>query len=400
MANAEVTWPEVDYVFLPAKQRPLDGFARFDRFRQLSPFVRSREAQGYVIATRHEHILDGLQRTDLFSSCAMVPTEPVPGYRLIPEMLDPPEHTKWRRLLGPFFAPGRVSGREPAIRRRCTDLIDSVKDAGGCDFMTDFARQYPTTIFLEIMGLPADELDRFMAWEDLILHGSVETDPDRSLMMTASVEVMAYFQQFIGECRERPGERHGLVAEAVEFRLDDQPIPDADLLSLCLLMFMAGLDTVASQLSYMFLHLATHPADRETILATPDRMDRAVEEFLRLHPIVQTSRKVTRDVDFHGCPLRAGDMIMFPFASASRDEALYPDPAAFRLDRETTRHISFGAGPHRCLGSHLARLELRIALEEWHRRIPTYAISDGCVIGEHGGGVHGLDTLPLSWPRG
>ncbi len=186
-------------------------------------------------------------------------------------------------------------------------------------------------------------------------------------------------------------------APAIRWEIDGEPVEDDDLLSCLLLLFMAGLDTVAAQLSYGMHHLAATPADRERLVADPSLVPVAVEEMLRTFPIVQTARKVTTDIEFHGCPLRAGDMVVFPLGSANRDEQTFPDGTEFALDRGFTRHIAFGAGPHRCLGSHLARQEMAIAIEEWHRRIPDYRLDPDREAREHGGGVYGLDGLPLVW---
>jgi cytochrome P450 len=162
-----------------------------------------------------------------------------------------------------------------------------------------------------------------------------------------------------------------------------------------LLLFMAGLDTVASQVSYIMLHLATHADDRARIVAEPALIPRAIEEMMRVYPIVQTARKATRDFDFHGCPVKAGDMAAFPLASAGRDDAEYQDARRVDLDRGITRHLSFGGGPHRCLGSHLARQELAVVLEEWHRAIPDYEMVGQPI--EHSGQMFGLDSLRLKW---
>jgi cytochrome P450 len=166
-----------------------------------------------------------------------------------------------------------------------------------------------------------------------------------------------------------------------------------------LLLFMAGLDTVASQLSFVFRHLATVPADRQRLLADPSLVPAAVEEMLRAYAIVRLGRKVTRDTDFHGCPLKVGDMVAMSLAFASRDEGIFTDAADVKIDRDVFRNVAFGTGPHRCLGSHLARRELIAAVEEWHKRIPEYSVPSGAEIVEHSGnGVYGLDLLPLRWP--
>jgi cytochrome P450 len=243
------------------------------------------------------------------------------------------------------------------------------------------------------MGLPIADLDKFMEWEDLILHGDSESDPDRSKAMGAMMQVMGYFQELLDLRRREPLD--DLMSAAVGWKIDGQPIPDGELQAFCLLMFMAGLDTVAMQLCWTWLHLATHPADRDRIGSEPDIIPLATEEFLRVYSFVLPSRKVMQDVDWHGCPMKAGDMVLLPLNSATRDDAERPDAQTVILDRTPNPHLAFGAGPHRCLGSHLARQELVVAMEEWHKRIPNYRLTDDAEILEHGGQL-GMDSLPLT----
>jgi cytochrome P450 len=391
--------PVEDYVFMGDRRPPLHYFRALDGFQERArPFLRTDDAQGYWVFTDHEVILEGLQHPELFSSRVIVPDEPDPPYKWIPIMLDPPDHTKWRRVLGSYFSPGRVERLEDDQRRFARELIERFRARGECDFYADFARVFPTTIFLQIMGLPVGQLDQFMAWEDKILHGTAESDPDRSVAFGAMMEVMGYFQGLITQRREQPETRgDDIVSHAIGWAIDGQPASDEEVLSCMLLLFMAGLDTVASQLSYTFLHLATHEADRARIAAEPGLVPHAVEEFLRAYPIVQTARRATRDVEFHGCPVKAGDMVAFPLGMAGRDAKAYPGAKQVDLDRSSTRHISFGAGPHRCLGSHLARQELTVALQEWHKVIPDYHVADPARVVEHSGGVYSLEALPLAW---
>jgi cytochrome P450 len=328
-----------------------------------------------------------------------VPIEPDPPYKWIPMMLDPPEHSKWRHVLGPYFSPNRVKNLEPEQRAFSVDLIQEFRARGSCDFYSEFAAIFPTTIFLQIMGLPIDKLDDFMVWEDKILHGTIDIDPDRSIAFGAMIEVSEYFRGLISQRRDDPDSRgDDIVSRAIEWRIDGKPPSDDDLLSCMLLLFMAGLDTVAAQLSYIFYHLATHVADRRKLVADPSRIPAAVEELVRAYAIVQTSRKATQDINFHGCPVKKGDMVAFPLGMANRDPKEYSRGGRVDFDAPWPRHIGFGAGPHRCLGSHLARQELIVVLEEWHRLIPEYEVADEAAIVEHTGGVYSIDRLPLCWP--
>jgi cytochrome P450 len=371
-------------------------WAMFDQLREEAPFSHSTDGpQGYWLFTRHEAVLQGRQSPNLFSASSLVHYEPDPPYQWIPVMLDPPEHAKYRQLLSAHFSPGTIERMAGRVQQRCREILDGLAARTSCDFVQDFARIYPTTIFMELMGLPVSEAPRFMAWEALILHGNPETDPDRSKAYQAMLDVQDYFRVLAARRRAEPAD--DLVSHLVQCTIDGVPLSEEDLLSTCLLMFMAGLDTVTAQLSYTFWHLATHPDDRRRIVEDPAIIPSALEEFLRYYAIVNTGARATQDVVFQGCPVKQGDMVLFPFASACRDERSFDHALEFDIERTPNHHIAFGAGPHRCVGSHLARRELRVALEEWHQRIPDYRLAEGAELIEHGGGVMGLENLPLVW---
>jgi cytochrome P450 len=363
---------------------------------EIRPVLRSTEADGYWMFTDYETIRDGLQHPELWSSSVIVPTEPDPPYKWIPVMVDPPDHGKWRKLLADYFSPGRVKRMKEGQHKLVGDLIDNLKPDGGCEFVTQMARVFPSLVFLDIMGMPADHLDQFLEWEDMILHQEGLGEDVMAVRLEGMTHVMGYFSQLIEQRRaERNPNAEDIVSAAIDWKIDDEPINDLELLNCLLLLFMAGLDTVAMESSYAMLHLATHPQDRRRIVSDPDIIPNAVEELLRVYPMVQTARKAVTDMDFHGCPVKAGDMAAFPLAMANRDDQKFPGGRQVDLDRGITPHIAFGAGPHRCLGSHLARQEMAILLEEWHRRIPEYQLAADPI--EHGGQMFGLNALQLRW---
>ncbi|MBJ7336524.1 cytochrome P450 [Mycolicibacterium sp.] len=361
------------------------------------PVFRNTEAGvDYWVFTDNSVILDGLQHPELWSSSVIVPTDPEPPYKWIPIMIDPPEHAKWRQVLAEYFSPGRVKGLRDAQQKLAAELVDELVEEGGCDFVERISRVFPTKVFLTIMGMPVEDLGQFMAWEDMILHQTGVGEEANAARLEGMMHVMGYFTGLIEQRREnRNPDADDIVSKAIDWTIDGEPISDMDLLNCLLLLFMAGLDTVSNQLSYAMVHLATHPADRARIVSDPELIPKAVEEILRVYPIVQTARKATQDMDFHGCPVKAGDMASFSLAFAGRDESAYPDARTVDLDRGVTRHLSFGGGPHRCLGSHLARQEMVLVLEEWHKRIPGYELAGDAI--EHGGQVFGVDVLPLTW---
>jgi cytochrome P450 len=393
------TCPVGHYAWASGDHPPLTGFRQFDRADR-EPVFYTTDAQGYHVFTEQEAITEGMQRTDLFSNHSIEAITPNPEYRWIPEMLDPPEHTQWRRLLAPMFTPARAAAMKDDVRTQATILIDTLAEEGRCDFVSQFARKFPTAIFLRMMGLPLSELDKFLTWEYTILHGNDVSDPKRERAAQAMGEVAQYFAEVIAKARKDDTGKTDIISTAVRWEIDGAPIPDADLLSLCTLMFVAGLDTVAAQLSYIMFTLATDAGLRQRIIDDPEVIPAAVEEFLRVYGIVQTGRRVKQDIVFRGCPLKRGEMVLFALAAAGRDPQQYEDPSTIDFDRGRVRHISFGAGPHRCLGSHLARVELIVGLQEWHRRIPNYSLAAGQSILEHHSGVYGLNNLPLTWAVG
>lgn len=390
--------PVIDWEFADGPLPPLTGFGRMSAFGPEHALVRVEEAQGYFMATDYKTISEVLQDPSRFSSSAIIPLEPDPQYKWIPEMLDPPEHSAWRRLLAPHFTPRRAEQLSGAVRARCVEIIDEFVGKGEADFVADFAARFPTSIFLDLFGLPYEDLDRLLGWEWQIMHPDNETDPDRTQFLAAMNAVMGYFAELIAARRANPDPtRDDLLSIALTWEIDGRAIPDEQMLPFCLFLFIAGLDTVTSQLTYMFHHLATNPADRRRMVAEPGIHQRAVEEFLRYHAIIVAGRKATQDTELNGCPIKAGEMIAVPLSGAGRDQDAYPLADRLDFDRTVVRHLSFGLGPHRCLGAHLARQELRIALDEWHKRIPEYSIAPGAVILERTAGTWGLDSLPLVW---
>ncbi|MET0146620.1 MAG: cytochrome P450 [Ilumatobacteraceae bacterium] len=370
-------------------------FENFDAKREEAPVHTGLAAeQQYYLVTRLADIRASFQAPKVFSNAAVTPTEPNPPYRWIPEMLDGPIHTTWRQLLGPFFAPGAVAGWEPMVRRRFAEVLDDVAERGSCDFVHDVALLFPNVIFMDLMGLPRADAERFEAWEVAILHGDRTAPSSQQRSLDAMMAVIGYFSDLITERRRDPQE--DLLSQALSWKIDGEPIPDQDLLDFCLLMFMAGLDTVAAQLTFSFWHLARHDEDRRRIVADPALIPSAIEEFLRYYSFVTPARKVVSDAEIGGCPVQAGQMVYLPLASANRDPREFDDADKVIIDRANNRHIAFGAGPHRCLGVHLARQELRVAMEMWHERIPNYRLAPGVDIVEHGGQI-GIDNLPLLW---
>ena len=393
------------YVHTQAPELLADPFLTWHAYAQENRAFGSDVGDGWNIwfPLRAAEIKEVLQTPTLFSSHTITPYGPESSeITMIPEQLDPPEHGKYRQLLTAHFSPHRIAEMEPEIRAWCVELIERLRDKGGADVDAEFGRLFPTMIFLRLMGLPAEGADEFLGWVNNVMRVQAMTEEGAALseddMLAAGgafQRLMEYMATVIDERRTEP--QDDIVSYLLTCQVDGRPLSDDELRMMCFLLYIAGLDTVAGELSYTFLHLANHPEHREMVTRHPETIPAFLEEILRLNGIVTTTRLVTQDVEFAGCPMKRGDRVVLATAAANVDPAEFDDPLTFDPARAANRHITFGAGPHRCLGSHLARLELRVAIEEWHKRIPDYRVAPGAVIQHRIGGVGGLRGLPLVW---
>ncbi len=382
----------------------LSGHAMLDVVREAGPIVDVPFlSTHFYMVTEHDTALQVLQDAKLFPQPAhtLETGEPV-QFVFIPQMLNGQEHMRWRRLLAPYWSPGKIEALDDRVRAHARSMVESLYALGECDFVNDFALRFPTTVFLEMFGLPVDQLDNFLEWETAILHPD-EPDPRaaQEKSRAAMGTVTGYFAGMIAERRAMAPEDRpkGIATDALDWQIDGRPVSDQELLSFYLLMFMAGLDTVTAELTYGFMHLATHPEDRQQLVDHPEIAPKVTEELLRLYPIVNVSRAVTEDTVIAGCPVSAGSTVTVSLPSTGRDEHQHHDALTADFDREMNAHLTFGAGPHRCLGSHLARHELTIAYEEWHKIIPNYWIAEGHDATESTGGMMALNSLPLQWRK-
>ena len=390
--------PVIDFDF--TQERPAtEYFTELDRIREEAPIAWNSYGGGFWMLNRNALVQEAFQTPEIFSSSATVPTIPEPDYHFIPTMENGAEHRKYRAVLNPQFSPRVVASLEESVRADCIDLIESLKVKGSVDLVEGFAMVFPTKVFLQIVDLPAEHTDKFVGWVEDVFAG-LGNPAGEEAMNAAFASIREYFTTFMQEWRANPRDPEtDFFGRLLESDIGDRSITDEEFLNMSLVLLLAGLDTVKSQLGYMFFHLATHPEDRERIVNEPELAANAVEEFLRAFAIVMDGRKLAQDVEFHGCPMKKGDMVMLTLAAASRDTTAFDHAEVVDFDRKAVTHFSFGSGPHRCLGSHLARLELRIVLEEWHKRIPVYELDpsvDLSTIVETGPQL-GLSSLPLVW---
>jgi cytochrome P450 len=369
-----------------------------DELREEHRFFWNDEAQGYWVLTRYDDIREAFQTPEVFCNHSIIPTNPNPEFRFLPSFSDPPIHMAYRRPMNPWFSPGAINKLHPRLRELARAEVERVLADGSCDYMKAFADRYPVAGFLASMGLPQDDADFFVS---IVHRMSGATGGDAyavDQMNNAWGELANYWAVMLADRRKNPLDPTvDFVTMMSQSKLNDDPMPDQDILDIMVTLTLGSLDTLKSQLGWQMWHLATHPEDRARLVAEPNLIPSAVEEFLRAYPIVSMARKVTQDVDFHGCPMKKDDMVLLTIQAATRDPRVFPEPEKVLIDRSPNRHIAFGASEHRCIGSHLARADLQLAIEEWLRLIPDFEVATDEPLLAKGGQVSLLE-LPLVWP--
>jgi cytochrome P450 len=369
----------------------------YARMRDECPVARS-EIDGLgatIVLSRYADVMWALKHPDVFSSSAEA-FNIGQQQELIPLQMDPPEHAKYRRLLDPEFSPRRMQELEPDARRLVNEIIDRFAGRGECDFHEELATPLPSTIFLRLMGLPASDLTEFLRWRDATIRPDIEPgdiEGAQRIREETGRQITAYFEDAIADRRAHPDD--ALLSRLVHGEVEGRPPTDAELLGMLHLLLLAGLDTVTATLDCMVAYLGTHPDRRDAISADPSLATSAIEELLRTEtPVQMVPRMVKADTEFGGVAMQQGDTVTVCIGAANTDEAEFTDASQVQLDRAGNRHVAFGAGPHRCLGSHLARLELRVAMEELHRRIPDYRVADGAQL-SYSPGIRQTESLPI-----
>jgi cytochrome P450 len=355
------------------------------------------EGVGVVACSRAavEHVL---RNPDVFSSDTSA--QDLQTRRpLIPLQIDPPRQRTFRKLLDPLFAPKRMYPLEEPITTLVNELIDGFEGEDEIDFTARFSIPFPSQVFLTLFGLPTDELDTFLRMKDGIIrpHHVVGTPihhPDAIAHQKATADsIYGYFEALLDE--RASVRRDDLVSQFLDAEVDGDRLGREDILDICFLFLIAGLDTVSASLDCFFGYLATHPDDRRALVADPASIPHVVEELLRWEtPVMGTARVATCPAQVAGLDVQAGEQVMTLLGAANLDDDELADAGVVRWDRDVNRHLAFGGGVHRCLGSHLARIELRVALAEWHRRIPDYRVQEGVEL-EFTPGIRALDTFPM-----
>jgi len=351
-----------------------------------------------VIVTTRAGVDQVLHEPEVFSSSTSAHDLKAPR-PLIPLQIDPPDHRKYRKILDPLFAPKRMREREDQVRALANALIDGLIDEPQIDFVQRFSTPFPSQVFLAMFGLPADDLGTFIGMKDGVIRpdqvvGQPFGHPDTEAHQQRTADsIMAYFEHVVAERGSaRPDD---LLSAFLDAEVDGERLSHEEILDICFLFLIAGLDTVTASLDCMFTHLAEHPADRQRLVDAPDTVAGVVEELLRWEtPVMGGARVATRNTEIDGFAVRSGESVMVLFGAANVDASELTCPMEVDWDREINRHLAFGGGIHRCLGSHLARIELRVALTEWHRRIPDYSVAPGADL-TFTAGIRTLDSFPM-----
>lgn len=346
------------------------------------------------VVTRYELLREILADAVTFSSQQISQFSSLIGetWNLIPLEQDPPDHAKYRQLLNPLFIPQRLNTLEDSMRRTCRDLLGKFRDAGECEFTDSFGRPFPVSVFMVLMGLPLEHTDRFLDWEHELLH-TLDAAPKRA----AALKIKEYLVALIQERRGRPAD--DFVSHVLSGKVDGRLLSDQEALAVCFLLFVGGLDTVASSLGFAFRYLASNPHAQDRLRSEPALLEPAIEELLRAHAVVTTKRIVTRDINFHGVQMRKGDWVDCATMLANTDEREFPEPFKVDFARSPNRHFTFGTGPHRCIGAPLARREFKIAISEWIDAFRPFRIKSGTTPKTHAVTVFGVEELWLAWDR-
>jgi cytochrome P450 len=377
-----------------------DPYPIWEALRTTCPVAHSDRYGGTWLPVRHADVAAVAYDTEHFTSRSVVVSEVRPGGNDLPAPIgvappitsDPPFHAMARRLLLPAFAPKAVEALEPFTRELCRELLDAIEGRDQVDAAVDYARHIPLRVIVKMLGFPQEDADVFRRFIRMVLE-DVDMSPEERQAVEDERELEHYIDARIAEHQAEP--QDDLTSFLLDAEIDGQKLEPDHVRGTMVLLMIAGIDTTWSAIGASLWHLARTPEDRKRLAAEPALMPTAVEELLRAYAPVTMARLVAKDIDFHGCPMKEGDWLLLPFPAANRDPEVFPAADQVLLDRVENRHAAFGLGIHRCIGSNLARMELRVALEEWMLRYPDFELSDPAAVAWSAGQVRGPRTIPM-----
>jgi cytochrome P450 len=372
----------------------------WDELRATCPVAHSDRYGGTWLPVRHADVAAVAYDTDHFTSRSVIVSEVRPGDDDLPAPIgiappitsDPPFHALARRLLLPAFAPKPIDAYEPYTRALCNELLDATTGKREIDAAVDYAQDIPLRVIAKMLGFPESDADIFRRFIRMVIEDVGASAEERQANIDSG-ELDAYLEARIEEHLENP--RDDLTSFLLEAEIDGNKLEPDHVAGTMVLLMIAGIDTTWSAIGASLWHLAQNPDDRKRLAAEPELMNTAVEEFLRAYAPVTMARMVAKDFDFHGCPMKEGDWVLLPFPAANRDPEAFARADEVVLDRVENRHAAFGLGIHRCIGSNLARMELRVALEEWIKRYPDFELTDPAKVTWSAGQVRGPRAIPV-----
>lgn len=359
------------------------------------PIAKTSKWGGSWMLINYKDVCDAIQDPERFSSRAVEAAGevPAPGREFyMPPVTSPPsEHSAHRDIIAPFLAPRSVQKLEPLMRIEARRLASSLAQRGGGDAAADFARPLTLSVLMQIFDLPASSHEQFADWANRVLRVGPQ---DQEFRKRTLDEIIAFLDRLLSERASKPG--GDVVSHVAQATLGGEPLSRKHKIGTLMELVIAGADTTWSTLGASLWHLASHPKDRATLVANPALLKSgAVEEFLRMFAPVTVARIITEDTVKYGRCMRANERLILPMAAANRDAAIFDAPNELKLDRKANRHLAFGTGMHRCVGSHLARTELRIALEEWLCAMPNFELTEPAAVNWAKGQVRGPDNVPF-----
>lgn len=335
-----------------------------------------------VCAAAHDPATFSSRHTGVFEAYEKVVVFP-------PVNVDPPSHGEFRRLLLPQFGPAAVAALRSRTERVCEELLDAIEGEAHVDAAAAYSSHVPVAVIVAMLGIPEADADTFRSWVHDILEAA-----DSATHIRAMREALAYFRAQVDDRRAEPGD--DLISLLVNSEYEGGAVPDRMIAASALVLLLAGIDTVWSVLGAAIHHLASHPDDLRRLQDEPGLLDTAVEAFLRFYAPAMQARCVTRDATLAGTPIDAGAHLMLSFPAANRDPDVFPDADTFVIGRALNRHVAFGVGIHRCIGSNTARMELQVGLEAWIRRVRRFTTDPSHPVAfTTGGGIRGPRSVPL-----
>lgn len=381
----------------------LDPHATYAELREKCPVSYAENYGGFYVMSKYADISEILMDAATFSSWP-ADTPPTPGHNraLIPLEVDAPDHRRYRMIIDPVFRPRAIEHITEAVREYAIELAEAMSVKREFDFMTEFAVPFPSSVFLRLVGLPSsvEMRDQLCEWAGTILHTTThgaqhgDTEAQTAARMEAGKKLHNFLKGLLHERLESPGD--DLISLLIAAEMPGQrKLDHKEILNFAYVLVLAGLDTVTTAIGFGFLHLAQRPDLQDRLAADPSLIPGTIEEMLRYEPIVHMTRTVMKSHVIRGVQLEPGDRVTVPLASAHRDADAYERPDEILIDRQIKQSLVFGAGSHRCLGSHLARLEMTIAYEEILRRIPRFSLPPDAECRAYGGQTRSLETLPF-----